>query len=85
MVWKLTEQDELNMSVALPVDKVGSHRKQPWVLHVLHVNTLNFCSFASCKSQEQMQLTDERELALVEEPNELLIALPNTISSESVS
>jgi hypothetical protein len=84
-VWKLTEQDEPNLSVALPVDDPGSHRKQPWVLHVLHVNTLNFCSFAYCKSQGQIESTDSKELAMAEEANELLIALPNTISSESVS
>lgn len=85
IVWKLTEQDESNMSVALPVDDPGSHRKQPWVLHILHVNTLNFCSFAYCKSQGQLGPSHLAELAMTEEVNELLIALPNTISSESVS
>jgi ASTRA-associated protein 1 len=85
IVWKLTEQDEPNMSVALPVDDPESHRQQPWLLHVLHVNTLNFCSFAFCKSQGQIESTDSNVPALVEAANELLIALPNTINSESVS
>ena len=85
IVWKLTEQDESNMDVALPVDDPGSHRRQPWILHVLHVNTLNFCSFAYCQSQGQIEPTDSKDLAMTKEVNELLIALPNTVSSESVS
>ena len=73
------------MSVALPVDDSGSHRRQPWVLHVLHVNTLNFCPFAYCKSQGQIEPSHSAELAMTEEVDELLIAVPNAISSESVS
>jgi ASTRA-associated protein 1 len=74
------------MSVALPVDDLGSHRRQPWVLHVLYVNSLNFCSFSYCKSRGQLEPLHSAELVVTEDINELLIAVPNTeISSESVS
>lgn len=72
------------MSVALPVDDPESHRRQPWVLHVLHVNTLNFCSFAYYTNRGRLP-SHSAELGMTEDINELLIALPNTISSESVS
>ncbi|CZS89034.1 related to ASTRA-associated protein 1 [Rhynchosporium agropyri] len=70
IVWKLSEEDEASMSIILPVDIPPEPRREPWLLHLLHVNTMNFCSFAQCPSQG----SDE----------ELLIAVPNTRSSESV-
>ncbi|KAG4435509.1 hypothetical protein IFR05_009008 [Cadophora sp. M221] len=70
VAWKLSEEDESSMSVVLPVDAPPEPRREPWLLHVLHVNTMNFCSFAQCP----LQSSDE----------ELLIAVPNTLSSESV-
>jgi len=70
IVWRLSEEDESSMSIVLPVDVPPEPRKEPWLLHVLHVNTMNFCSFAQC----QLQSSDE----------ELLIAVPNTLSSETV-
>ena len=70
IVWKLSEADEASMSIVLPVDVPPEPRKEPWLLHVLHVNTMNFCSFAHCP----LQSPDE----------ELLIAVPNTLSSETV-
>ena len=30
----------------MPIDDATSERKQPWLLHTLAVNSLNFCSFA---------------------------------------
>lgn len=58
------------MSVVLPVDTPPEPRKQPWFLHILHVNTMNFCSFA----QAEVPRTED----------ELLLAVPNTLSSETV-
>ncbi|KAJ1326838.1 ASTRA-associated protein 1 [Microdochium nivale] len=69
VVWKITEQDEAALSVALPLDKDASLRPEPWVLHILNVNTMNFCAFASCPAEAD---------------GELLIAVPNTLASESV-
>ncbi|KAK0119844.1 hypothetical protein ONS95_011276 [Cadophora gregata] len=70
IVWRLSEEDEASMSTVLPVDVPPEPRREPWLLHVLHVNTMNFCSFAQCP----LQSSDE----------ELLIAVPNTLSSETV-
>ncbi|PBP20638.1 WD domain-containing protein [Diplocarpon rosae] len=69
-VWKLSEEEEESMSKILPVDRPPTPRKQPWLLHLLHVNTMNFCSFAQCPSAPPSE--------------ELLIAVPNTLSSETV-
>jgi ASTRA-associated protein 1 len=84
-VWKFTEEDELSMSVALPVDDPAMHRRQPWLLHILHVNTLNFCSFAYCKAQGRPELAETDTLTKLGDVGELLIAVPNTITSENVS
>lgn len=65
------------MSTVLPVDTPPEPRKQPWLLHVLLVNTMNFCSFAQCGQVPNTEGT----LA----DDELLIAVPNTKSSETVS
>ncbi|KXJ89162.1 WD40-repeat-containing domain protein [Microdochium bolleyi] len=69
VVWKVTEEDEAGLSVALPLDKGVSPRPEPWVLHILNVNTMNFCAFASCPAEAD---------------GELLVAVPNTLASESV-
>lgn len=61
------------MSTVLPVDTPPEPRKQPWLLHILEVNTMNFCSFA------QTDLPSNEEGS-----EELLIAIPNTMSSETV-
>jgi hypothetical protein len=73
VVWKLSEEDEALMSTVLPVDTPPEPRKQPWLLHILEVNTMNFCSSA------QTALPSPGEGS-----EELLIAVPNTMSSETV-
>jgi hypothetical protein len=65
------------MSVVLPVDMPPEPRKQPWLLHILMVNTMNFCSFAQCVPAAPS------EGAAID--NELLVAVPNTTSSETVT
>ncbi|KAI1801161.1 WD40 repeat-like protein [Daldinia bambusicola] len=71
-VWKLGSQDEITMSTALPLDESAPERPQPWLLHILHVNTMNFCSFASCPTSENPT------------QGELLVAVPNTLETEAV-
>jgi hypothetical protein len=66
------------MSIALPVDVPPVPRKQPWILHMLEVNTMNFCSFAQAS-------VDLSALPSDDAGEELLIAVPNTMTSESVS
>lgn len=45
-VWQLRESEEDSFSNALPVEGETGHRKEPWLLHSLNVNTLNFCAFS---------------------------------------
>lgn len=47
-VWQLRESEEDSFSTALPVEGEPEHRKEPWLLHSLDVNTLNFCAFSMC-------------------------------------
>lgn len=75
-VWKISSKDEAALSRALPLDSNAPSRPQPWLLHLIEVNTMNFCTFASCPPLVPAEST---------EPAELLIAVPNTLASESVS
>ncbi|KAI0131785.1 WD40-repeat-containing domain protein [Xylariales sp. AK1849] len=72
IVWKVKVDDEAGLSTTLPLDPSPVPRPQPWILHILEVNTMNFCSFGSCSANPDG--TEE----------ELLIAVPNTLASESV-
>ncbi|KAH6660996.1 WD40-repeat-containing domain protein [Truncatella angustata] len=71
-VWRVTEEDETRLSTTLPLDPSSDSRPQPWLLHIIEVNTMNFCSFGSCRATED------------ESTEEILIAVPNTLASESV-
>jgi WD40 repeat protein len=44
----LRQSDEATFHTTLPVEDPISHRKEPWLLHSLTVNTLNFCAFSMC-------------------------------------
>ncbi|KAJ5091905.1 hypothetical protein NUU61_006775 [Penicillium alfredii] len=49
-VWKLRAKDEAFLDKTLPVDVTESaqlsNKSQPWLLHSLPVNALNFCAFS---------------------------------------
>jgi len=68
IVWKLGLDDEARMSTRPPLEPSTEPHPQPWILHVLDINTMNFCSFAQCPVSDA----------------ELLIAVPNTLASEAV-
>ncbi|KAI9865279.1 MAG: ASTRA complex subunit [Vezdaea acicularis] len=84
-VWQLGSAEEGSLSKVLPVDDTASHRPQPWLLHALSVNTLNFCSFA---------LSPVRVPALVESAgtsrqwsdvaDAIVVAVPNSLNSDSI-
>lgn len=79
-MWKLDPADEEVMSKALPADEQRSHRQQPWLLHSLDVNTLNFCSFAMCETNDMSSVDLERD-----ESGAILIAVPSALDSDGVS
>lgn len=79
LVWRFSESDEADMSTVLPVDTAEKPRRKPWLLYSLEVNTMNFCSFACCI---------EPRLSRPETNSEdggLLVAVPNILTSETVS
>ncbi|MCJ1335361.1 ASTRA complex subunit [Bachmanniomyces sp. S44760] len=86
IVWQLTKDDERTASKNLPVDDPEAHVKQPWILHVLNVNALNFCSFAMCDANQETHSTEElanlRDTGTV--PKGVLLAVPNTDDSGGV-
>lgn len=70
------------MSTTPPLDSVPEPRPKPWMLHLLHVNTMNFCSFASCPAS-----APTLALSLPSAPPDshgLFIAVPNTLALEDV-
>jgi ASTRA-associated protein 1 len=52
-VWQLRELDFNNLDARLPVEgELPDMRREPWLLHSLSGNTLNFCPFAMCYDQD---------------------------------
>jgi WD40 repeat protein len=44
----------MTLDTTLPVEgERGDQRKEPWLLHSLSVNALNFCAFAMCYDQDE--------------------------------
>ncbi|KAI1491266.1 WD40-repeat-containing domain protein [Biscogniauxia mediterranea] len=82
IVWKLAEADEAALSTALPLDgdAAAVERPQPWVLHILEINTMNFCSFAPCAARPEHDNGDNGDTV----SEELLVAVPNTLATEAV-
>ncbi|KAI1818399.1 WD40 repeat-like protein [Poronia punctata] len=76
IVWKITAADEATLSTSLPLDETAPERPQPWILHILEINTMNFCAFTTCPLSA--------ETGLEEGHNGLLIAVPNTLETEAV-
>ncbi|KAL2679982.1 WD40-repeat-containing domain protein [Phyllosticta citricarpa] len=70
-VWQLRVEDEAALSTVLPVDDADAHRKQPWLLHSIPVNTLNFCSFATC----QISTNEEND-------DSTLVAVPGVLDGQ---
>ena len=75
MIWKLSAEDESRLSTRLPLDPTPETRPQPWILHMLEVNTMNFCSFSYCHASPGSSAAS----------SEILVAVPNTLASEAVS
>ncbi|KAF6809174.1 WD repeat-containing protein [Colletotrichum sojae] len=76
VVWQLGREDEAPLSKKLPLDDSPESKPQPRILHTVQVNTMNFCSFASCVPRPGDDNASETA--------GLLLAVPNTLASESV-
>ncbi|KAK4121632.1 WD40 repeat-like protein [Parathielavia appendiculata] len=74
IVWKLAPEDEARLSTKLPLDPSSETRPQPWMLYMLEVNTMNFCSFSHCPACPESSPAS----------SEILVAVPNTLASEAI-
>ncbi|KAI9754162.1 MAG: hypothetical protein M4579_004830 [Chaenotheca gracillima] len=94
-VWQMSGPTVDMLSKVLPLDDVNLHRPQPWLLHALAVNTLNFCPFSRCDEaakQPNSAFKEERpdvqleDLVLSEKfgPAPTLIAVPGSLDSGSI-
>ncbi|GAB1318630.1 Astra associated protein 1 Asa1 [Madurella fahalii] len=75
VIWKLGADDESRLSTSLPLDPSPEPRPQPWILHMLEVNTMNFCSFTYCPVSPELPASAS---------SEILVAVPNTLASEAI-
>jgi WD40 repeat protein len=59
-VWQLRELDFNNLDTRLPVEgELPDMRREPWLLHSMSVNTLNFCPFAMCYDQDKSEVLSQ--------------------------
>ena len=76
LVWQLREADEKTFSRILPIDDATTERRQPWLLHSLDVNALNFCSFAMCHMPPPSQTKNNSASTTEPEQSPILVAVP---------
>ncbi|OJI96195.1 hypothetical protein ASPVEDRAFT_23219 [Aspergillus versicolor CBS 583.65] len=93
-VWRFRVQDEDILQKTLPVD--GSDQPtasaqsqtqiQPWLVHSLPVNALNFCAFSLIflAPDEKTQQSEERSIESDIPPSSVLFAVPNALDSGAV-
>ncbi|CAK7209826.1 Astra associated protein 1 Asa1 [Sporothrix curviconia] len=112
VVWQVGVADEARLSTVLPLDDESAassrptsakasgetaSRPQPWMVHVLEVNTMNFCAFAwsglvgsvaaveaaSVSAVGEPSSTDVAVATDAPAPRERLLAVPNTLTLEA--
>lgn len=85
-MWQLGAADEYGMEKTLPVNCTFPipPPKDPWLLHSMTVNTLNFCSFAMCYDSLPASSVGTLALEANSRARPILIAIPNTINSGGV-
>jgi hypothetical protein len=71
-VWQLKASDESTFSVVLPIQDPVTPRHEPWLLHTISVNTLNFCSFSACEASP----SEAAQLSFDAIGTTLLVAVP---------
>ncbi|KAK2880066.1 hypothetical protein FQN49_000614 [Arthroderma sp. PD_2] len=85
-VWRLNNKDEDVVGNRLPVDTQNGllERNEPWLLHSLAVNALNFCAFGYCflplnfgsRSKDATEGQTKSPL-----PPQMLLAVPNALNT----
>lgn len=88
LVWQLGVDDEDTMEKTLPVDSRdtanSAARKQPWLLHEIPVNALNFCSFAMCRDGMPRPACAQKLIQHVPRLEPILFTVPNAVESSAI-
>lgn len=79
-IWQVREEDFEGLSTKLPVDGAAAEQNvQPWLVHSMDINALNFCAFAVCTDVDRrIQEVNAAEFG------PLLLAAPNGLDSGGV-
>ncbi|KAJ5546169.1 hypothetical protein N7494_003754 [Penicillium frequentans] len=87
-VWKIRAEDEEFLDKTLPVDAAEGSAKngaQPWLLHSLPVNALNFCAFSMTSINTADNSSSEHvQTGQSSTPRNILFAVPNALDSGGV-
>lgn len=70
-VWQLEFDTKKDLDIFLPVDHKKEGYVKPWMLYSINVHSLNYCSFATCDKEHQIN-------------NDIFIAVPSSIKTELV-
>ncbi|KAL2418588.1 ASTRA-associated protein 1 [Exophiala dermatitidis] len=84
-VWQVRPEDLNRLSQRLPAEQASadtSTQAQPWLLHSLSVNALNFCAFSMCDEEEDPHQQRQRQNSSAPRPQ--LIASPNGLDSGGI-
>ena len=88
LVWQLGFDDEGSMEKTLPVDSRDTTntvaRKQPWLLHEIAVNALNFCSFAMCRDGMPRPASAQKLVQGTSRLEPILFTVPNAVESSAI-
>ncbi|KAF7712204.1 Uncharacterized protein PECH_003917 [Penicillium ucsense] len=88
-VWKLRAEDEHFLDKTLPVDIAATETKQkgsqPWLLHSLPVNALNFCAFSMTSLDLPRASSGEAQPGESQATDRhVLFAVPNALDSGGI-
>ena len=88
LVWQLGVHDEDSMEKTLPVDTRDTSssvaRKQPWLLHDIPVNAMNFCSFAMCRDGMLRPGSTQNVIQGNSRLEPILFTVPNAVESSAI-
>ncbi|KIW11813.1 hypothetical protein PV08_09086 [Exophiala spinifera] len=70
-VWQVQDEDLAGLSTNLPGDKTTVARREPWLLHSMSVNALNFCAFSMCNESPGRNSDTAALPQLIASPNGL--------------
>ncbi|KAK2737436.1 ASTRA complex subunit [Myotisia sp. PD_48] len=82
LVWRLNASDEEIVGKSLPVDGNAQPEEgtEPWLLHSLAVNALNFCAFSMCILPRPRNLNEGPSPG----GHGILLAVPNALNSGGI-